>query len=238
MDSAAQIPRRTTLIMLAALIALAGSAVFLLARHDSDSSSPSDSSRGSGVAATQTRDVPSFASIDLAGANNVVVHVGGEQKVVVHADDNLIRRVKTGVRDGRLVIGSRGSFSTRTPMRVDIVVPSLDAIRLSGSGVVIVDGLHATTFTVDVPGSGVLSVSGTADRLDATVGGSGDVELQDLIAHDATAVVAGSGRLLVYASGSLDARVSGVGAIFYGGNPSKVAQSITGTGSIAKSSAP
>jgi hypothetical protein len=238
MNSAAPTPRRTTLIMLAALIALAGSAVVLLARHDSGSSSPSDSSRGSGIAATQIRNVPAFASVDLAGANIVVVHVGGEQKVVVHADDNLLERVTTGVHDGRLVIGSTGSFSARSRMRVDITAPSLDSVTLSGSGVVTVDGLHATTFTVDVPGNGVLHVSGTADRLDATLGGSGDVELQNLIAHDATAVVAGSGRLQVHASGSLDATVSGVGAIFYGGNPSKVAQSITGTGSIAASSAP
>jgi hypothetical protein len=238
MDNAAQTPRRTTLIMLAALVALAGSVVVLLARHDSDSSSPSGSSRGSGVAAAQTRNVPAFTSVDLAGANNVVIHVGGEQKVVVRADDNLLGRVTTGVRDGRLVIGSTGSFSARSPMRVDIAVPSLDSVTLSGSGVVIVDGLHATTFTVEVPGSGVLRVSGTADRLDATLGGSGDVDLQGLVAHDATAVVAGSGRVQVHASRSLDATVSGVGAIYYSGNPSKVAQSITGTGSIAASPAP
>jgi hypothetical protein len=123
-------------------------------------------------------------------------------------------------------------------MRVDIAVPSLDSVTLSGSGVVIVDGLHATTFTVEVPGSGVLRVSGTADRLDATLGGSGDVDLQGLVAHDATAVVAGSGRIQVHASRSLDATVSGVGAIYYSGNPTKVAQNITGTGSITASPAP
>jgi hypothetical protein len=238
MNGATHMPRRTALILLAALVALAGSAVVVLARHDSVSSSPSGSSRGSGVAATQTHNVQAFTGVDLAGANNVVVHVGRAQKVVVHADRNLLGRVTTRVRDGRLVIGSTGSFRARSPMRVDIAVPSLDSVTLSGSGVVTVDGLHATTFTVDVPGSGVLHVSGTADRLDATLGGSGDVELQGLVARDVTAVVAGSGRLLVHASGSLDATVSGVGAIFYSGNPSKVAQSITGTGSIAASSAP
>jgi hypothetical protein len=36
-----------------------------------------------------------FTSVDLAGANIVVVHVGREQKVVVHADDNLLGRVTT-----------------------------------------------------------------------------------------------------------------------------------------------
>jgi hypothetical protein len=238
MNGAAHMPRRTALILLAALVTLAGSAVVVLARHDSNSSSPSGSSRGSGIAATQTRDVPAFTGVDLAGANNVVVHVGHTREVVVHADRNLLGRVTTRVRDGRLVIGSTGSFRARSPMRVDIVVPSLDSVTLSGSGVVTVDGLRATNFAVDVPGSGIVRVSGMADRLHATLGGSGDVELQDLIAHDATAVVAGSGRLQVHVSSSLDATVSGVGAIFYSGNPNKVAQSITGTGSIAATSAP
>jgi hypothetical protein len=235
-DHAAQ---RITLILLAALVALAGVAVALLARHDwGGSSSSSSSIQGSGTAATQTRDVPPFTSVDLAGANNVVVHVGGKQSVVVHADDNLAGRVTTAVRDGGLVIGGTGSFTTRSPMSVEVTVPSLNSVTLSGSGVVTVDGLHATHFTVDVPGSGVLHVSGTAGRLKATLGGSGDVQLQNLVARDVAALVAGSGRLQVHATRSLDATVSGVGEIAYSGNPSKVARNITGTGSITASAAP
>ena len=33
-------------------------------------------------------------------------HVGGEQSVVVHADGNLLDRVTTRVRGGKLVIGN------------------------------------------------------------------------------------------------------------------------------------
>jgi hypothetical protein len=123
-------------------------------------------------------------------------------------------------------------------MVIDMTVPSLRSATLSGSGVVVVEGLHAGRFVVDVPGSGVLSVSGKADRLTATLGGSGDVQLQDLVAHDATVLVAGSGRLLVQATGALDAKVSGVGAIVYTGNPTSITQRITGTGSITSGSTP
>jgi hypothetical protein len=243
-------PQRITLALLATLVVLAGIAVVLLARHDwgngsGNNSTPSETlqgsntTKGSGVTATQTRNVPAFTGVDLAGANNVTVHVGGPQRVVVHADDTLLRRVTTVVRDRRLVIGNTaGSFSTTSPMSVDVTVPSLDSATLSGSGVVTVDGLHATRFTVDVPGNGVVRVSGRADRLNATLGGSGDVELQDLMARDVTALVAGSGRLQVHATGSLDAAVSGVGAISYTGSPSKVSQKITGTGSITSGSSP
>jgi hypothetical protein len=132
------------------------------------------------------------------------------------------------------VIADSGSFTARTPIRVDVSVPTLDAATLSGDGIVTVDAVSAKQFRVELPGSGVLRASGTADRLDATLGGSGDLQLQDLTARDATVAVTGSGRLQVHATATLDASVSGSGAIFYAGEPRDVTRSITGTGAIIK----
>jgi hypothetical protein len=191
-----QVSQRITMVLLAMLVVVAGLLVVLLTRH---TSSPPATIQGSGVAAAQTRALPTFRGVELAGAADVVVHVGGPQKVVVHADDNLVTLVTTHVRSGDLVVGTRGSFSTARQMVIDMTVPS--------------------------PSS-------------ATLGGSGDVQLQDLVAHDATVLVAGSGRLLVQATGALDAEVSGVGAIVYTGNPTGITQRITGTGSITSGSTP
>ena len=188
--------------------------------------------QGSGVAASQTRTLPAFTAVDLAGANNVTVHVGGTQAVVVHGDDNLITYVTTAVRAGTLAVGQNRSFRTRSPMSVEITVPALDAVTLSGAGVLDVDGVEADHFTVRAPGSGVLAVTGTATTLDATLSGTGDVRLDALAARDATATVSGTGRILVNASHSLDATVSGVGSIVYSGGPTKLTKNVTGTGAI------
>jgi hypothetical protein len=87
----------------------------LLGRQDWVSSSLSFTNgvRGSGVAATQTRTVPSFRAVEKAGGSTVTVHVGAKQTVVVNADDNLIDRVKTDVRHAVLVVSERGSFATK-----------------------------------------------------------------------------------------------------------------------------
>ena len=69
-------------------------------------SSTSPVGTGSGVAATQARSLPPFTGVDLAGENNVIVQVGAKQSVIVHADSNLLGRVTTRVRSGRLVIGT------------------------------------------------------------------------------------------------------------------------------------
>jgi hypothetical protein len=220
----------------AVVAVLAVAAVFvagvLLGRVSDDDPTVTTGRQGSGVAATQSRDVPPFTGVELSGTNVVLVRVGAPQSVVVRGDDNLVDRVTTTVRSGTLVIGSRGSFATDRPMRVEVRVPSLTAATLSGSGTVTVEGVDGEAFTALLPGSGVISVDGNAGRLEATLSGSGDMRLQDLVARDVVARIEGSGRLWVHAVESLDAAVSGSGAIRYGGNPARVTQDVTGSGAV------
>ena len=96
--------------------------------------------RGSGVPATQARTVPSFGAIDLTGSSSVTVHVGPRQTVVVHADDNLIDRVTTDVRDGVLVVSGEPHPQRSIPGNRQIV-----------------SGGHPTTVTQVMDGSGAIA---------------------------------------------------------------------------------
>ena len=70
---------------------------------------------GSGIPASETRELPPFNRVELAGSNQVTIRVGGEQSVVVHADDNILDRVTTRVSGGKLSIGNEaGGFTTST----------------------------------------------------------------------------------------------------------------------------
>jgi hypothetical protein len=223
-------PSRSTTILLGAIAALLAAilVVLLVGRRDSDSST----TVGSGVTSSETRTVPPFDGVELAGGNIVRVVAGPKQAVVVHADSNLLDRVTTQVQGGRLVIGQVGSFTTHSPMSVDVTVPSLSVVTLSGSGIVTASGIDAKRLTLALPGSGVPRASGRVERLDATLDGSGDAQLQSLTAREAHASVGGSGRILVNATDSLDAHVSGSGAILYTGNPAQVTRDVSGSGAI------
>jgi hypothetical protein len=213
---------------------LGGLAVALLYQLDvfGSTSSTSDT-EGSGVAATQTRDVPAFRSVELAGGNNIVIHVGGDRSVVVKADDNLLNRVTTKVQSGTLVIGNTsGSLTAKSPMSVEVTVPTLTALTLAGGGNIIVDGIKAESLTVTLSGSGNVTGSGTATSLGVTLDGSGNVWFTRLAAHNVHAVLSGSGNIFVTATDSLDASVPGSGAISYAGNPQDVTKSVTGSGEI------
>ena len=212
---------------------LGGLTIALLNQLDVFEASSSSTIQGTGVPASQARVVPAFTGVELAGTNNVVVRVGDPRSVVVKADDNLIRRVTTEVQSGRLVIGNTpGSFSTKSPMRVQVNVPTLEALTLSGSGNIVLDGIEARSLRIELTGSGTLAGNGTATRLGVTIGGSGVVHFTRLVANDVHAAVSGSGTIFVTATRRLDASVSGTGAIVYTGNPQHVTKSVTGSGEI------
>jgi len=227
-------PRQVLVAAVAFL--LGGLTVVMLYHFDvvgGTSDSTSSATEGSGVAATQAREVAAFQSVDLAGSNNVVIRVGEKQSVVVKADDNLLDRVTTEVQSGKLVIANApGSFTTNSPMSVEVGVPSLDTLTLSGSGNIVVTGVEAKSFDVNLPGSGTLTGDGSATRLEVTVDGSGMVQLTRLVATNVQAAVSGSGSIFVTATESLDASVSGSGAILYAGSPPNVTSNITGSGAI------
>jgi Putative auto-transporter adhesin, head GIN domain len=226
----------TTPATIVATVALAALAAGLgIGYAVADNSRSSGKIEGSGKSATETRTVPPFTSVDLTGAANVSITTGTVQKVSVTADDNLLSYITTTVDGGTLKIGSKpGSYSSHVDTHVDVTVPSLDALTLSGSGNITVIGVDATSLALMLKGAGNLSADGTVDELGATVSGAGNLELRELVAKRAVAEVSGTGRMAVHATESLDASVSGTGEIVYTGEPTHVTTSVSGTGSIRK----
>ena len=221
--------------MLVVVLAFALGAAAVAIR-DHVGSSNGSTLRGSGVPAAQTRTVAPFTRVELAGANNVVVHVGEPRSVIVKADQNLLGHVTTEVQSGQLVIANTpGSFSTKSPMVVEVSAPRLESVVLSGSGNIVIDGLSSASFDASLPGSGTLTADGTATRLDVAVEGSGSVLFSRLVAQHVHAAVGGTGSVFVTATGTLAASVSGTGSIVYQGNPRRVTKSVTGSGTIVGS---
>ncbi len=222
---------RPRLTAFAALLLAAILIALLVDRIFNGSSSPAGT--GSGVAATQARSLAPFTGVDLVGENNVIVHVGARQSVIVHADSNLLSRVTTQVRSGSLVIGTTpGNLNAKTPMFVDVSVPSLDALTLKGDGNITVTGINSRSVTVVLPGSGNIHATGTTTRLEVTISGEGTALLSQLIARDVKAALSGDGSITLAATHSLKASVSGSGTILYSGNPPHVTTTVSGNGTI------
>jgi len=214
---------------------------------------------GSGRAASETRSLPAFEAIALAGSIDLRVRQGATQAVEVSADDNLLPLLETMIESTSKgatlsVRWKRGeSISTRARVTVDVVVPQLRSLAAAGAGDIRVEGfdtpalqislagsgdvrllrLSTEELAVGISGSGSVEGSGRTTRLKVSIAGSGDVELADLRADEVSITIAGSGDAEVQAQKTLDVTISGSGDVGYRGD-AVVKQSVQGSGSVTR----
>lgn len=192
----------------------------------------STGTRGSGMLRNDPRNLAAFSAIEVAGSVDVQISCGGAQSVVVRADDNLLRQVRTEVAGGRLKVSLEGSLSTQNPLEVQVSVPNLSALTVSGSGDATVSRLNAGAFRLVVSGSGDVKISGNADTADISIAGSGNLDGKKLNVKRASVEIRGSGDAALTVLDSLKARISGSGDLDYYGNPRHVEEQISGSGDL------
>ncbi len=196
---------------------------------------PSDETRrGSGNPETEARQVGGFSRVVLLASAEVRVRVGGDASVEVIADDNLLDLVTTEVSDDALVIGARGSYSTGTGVRVNVVAPSLDAVTIDGSGDVTAEGVRGTAFEVSMHGAGDLLAAGAVEELHVELAGSGHARLFDLAAGQVDVTLEGSGDVEVSPLRSLDVSLRGSGSVVHAGSPKQVTSDVRGSGKVRR----
>ena len=208
---------------------------------------------GSGTLTTETRGVSGFTRIDMRTAAKVVLTIGDVEEVTVTADDNLQTLIRTTVENGWLVIDNpdNQNYKPSTPIAVEITIPVLSEITLSGAGDIIassvdtdslvvnlrgagnitITGLNAASLAVNINGAGDLLMTGRVNEQVVTISGAGDYQAAELSSTDAVITVSGAGNAFVSVNGTLGANISGAGDITYGGSPT-VTQNITGAGSV------
>ncbi len=215
--------------------------------------------KGSGEAATETRDLGAFDGISLAGSFKVTVRQGPNSQFELKADKNILPLIET-----RVVESSKGrtleispkkgySWSSKTEPQITVEVAQLRKIAVAGSGDVRVEAMKTPNVDISIAGSGDvdlvdlnserlgLQVSGSGDvkargrtgSLSLSVAGSGDVHARELQAEEVRASIAGSGSATVHAVKTLKVSIAGSGDIAYLGSP-QLSTSIAGHGNITK----
>ncbi|WP_083707229.1 head GIN domain-containing protein [Intrasporangium flavum] len=195
----------------------------------------SGTTTGSGTAASESRPVGGFSSVELAGIGTVLVEPGPKASVTVEADDNVLPLLTTDVSGDTLVLGTEpgSSISPRTPISYRVSATDLSGLLVSGSGDISATGASGPTFEVAISGSGTITAAGTTDRLSVDISGSGDFAGGSLSARDVDVTVSGSGSALVRASTTLHASISGSGDVRYVGAPA-VTKDVSGSGQVVK----
>lgn len=129
----------------------------------------------------ENRQLPSFSSIAITGSVDVVVKQGSSQSVVVEADAGLLKRIETEVAGETLTISNPGTFRMVKVMKVYVTVPTLESVKLTGSGDLSTDGtLAVNSFQFRIHGSGDLHLALDSKQVQGVITGSGDAELSGI----------------------------------------------------------
>jgi hypothetical protein len=158
---------------------------------------------GSGIMASQSRDLPEFHSVVFKGRGSLYLTQGERRGVVIETDDNLLKKYRSRVEDGILYLGFKkaGRFSpTRVEVRLN--AEQLKAITLNGSGRLV--GLNTITgdaMMLRINGSGDASLKTLIPKMRVRINGSGDANLH-LMAEGLEVTSSGSG--VVRLSGRAD----------------------------------
>ena len=218
--------RRWALPFVAVSLATVGSAC---------SSIPGDAVTGSGTLRTESRDVAAFSTIELTGSGDVIIEQDGTESLSIEAEDNLLPNLTSDVSDGTLTLGTKEGVDLHhtQPVTCRVTVADLAGLQLSGSGSLTAVGVITPAISIDISGSGDVTVDGTADSQTVTISGSGDYRARDLLSRNSSAEISGSGNVTVTVLDVLDATISGSGNATYAGNP-QVSQDISGSGELRR----
>ena len=171
---------------------------------------------GKGPLKTETRSATGFHGVEAGMSGDVEIRVSENYSVEVQAQENLLSLLKTEVSGGILKVYFSENISTSEPVKVIISAPSFDALSVSGSGTITVMGpVQAEKMDISVSGSGDFNMEqASLVSLECKVSGSGNLHLAGTV-NAMEAEVSGSGEIEAkqLTANELRARVSGSGSI-------------------------
>ena len=174
-----------------------------------------EKNNGNGQLTSETRQLDSFSKVESAGAYSVFVTHDSKSEVRIEAESNLIQYIRTEVNNGILKIYNSENIDPDFEIKIYVKTPNVNALLLSGSGIIEADSLVGDHAEVFISGSGIIETKTIADHVSATNSGSGMLTI-DVVDSTETVTCLISGSGLANFSGSAQQGnfvISGSGSI-------------------------
>ncbi|MCT4624733.1 MAG: DUF2807 domain-containing protein [Schleiferiaceae bacterium] len=209
------------------------------------------------------QELEDFTKINYQGIGNITLTQGNQPKLKVsskiEAEDAIEAKMVKGVL--KLKVKDPFTLSLKSfarfeapDLRVELVVKELEEIVFNGLGNMLNVGvlecydlklvnkgvgkvqlqLDVKSLTSKLEGAGTLEITGYGERHECKLNGTGKIDAKGFEVEEAVAVAHGIGRIDVYASKKLEAKLTGVGTIRHYGDPDRIESKLKGMGSIIK----
>ena len=135
-----------------------------------------DLEQGSGNVVTENRDVSNFDRLDLSGIGDVTLIQGDQEALKIEAEDNVIKHITTEVHDETLFISfDRKAIIPTKPVKFFVNMRTIHSLDTKGVTNLTSGSIHT-------------------DRLEISISGTGNNELDDLICDTLSINVSGAGN--------------------------------------------
>lgn len=116
--------------------------------------------------------------------------------------------------------------------RVEIVAPDVRRFDSNGAGKLEIHAYNHPDIDVRISGAGKVEANGMVQSLKLDISGAGDADFEQLKAVDANLNISGAGKADVFATGKVQADISGAGFINLETPPASLQTNISGAGRI------
>jgi hypothetical protein len=212
---------------------------------------------GSGNVVEKAQEFSGFSRIEAGQAFHLTITRADEFSCVVHLDDNLMKYLRMSQKGETLRIRMDGKHNYSVDddsMRVEITMPVLKGLDLSGASHAKVEGFESDgdltieasgassvkgrvvvgRLVLDLSGASSVKLEGSADSLDLEASGACRARLGGFMAGKGKTELSGASEATVNVSGKLDVDASGASDLAYLGNPTLGKVSTSGASSISK----
>jgi hypothetical protein len=213
--------------------------------------------KGSGNVVSQDRPIGEFTELHLDGIFNVFISQGDKPSVKVEADDNLQAFIKVDMEGNKLKITDENEENIKkfTKMSVYVTVREIEKLYVDMVGdVVTKDTLNSSIFrfisdestgktelnivttnlSIESKSLGDLKLAGSAEKLDISYKGIGNIDAFKLKAVEGMIQYSGVGDIDVNVTGNISITSSGTGHVAYKGGAVVTKSEATNTGTIKK----
>jgi hypothetical protein len=171
--------------------------------------------RGTGPVESMEVEVPAFDGVNVTGTCNVDIQIGEPQSVEFFAQSEILDVLDYEVDDGILEIGFKRGYSVNTSeeIRAEITIPELNFTGVTGACNYELEGAQQ-------------------EELNIYISGVGNIYAFDMPVNQCLIRVSGTTNCEVHVIDHLDVVISGVGNIWYRGNP-EITTDISGVGNVS-----
>jgi len=150
-------------------------------------------------------------------------------RIVITGPDEALERVRVG--QGQI----RWCDNCRAVKGLEVIVSgvTLHNVALNGADIDIQLGrLNQDRLSLALSGTGEIGAAGRIDRLDASISGSGNIQMAEATVRRANVHIAGSGDVAVNPKDEANVSVAGSGRVRMTAMPARLNQSVTGSGGV------